>query len=141
VNFVDTTIWVGEADENDDFHESSHAVVEGIRTGRTALAITTDFVLDETVTILGRRRGFGATNATRVAANIMASPRVFVVYTDETLLKESLLSYPAYSGKLSLTDVVSTTVMKKYGVRQIFSHDHDFDKVEGVRRAETLSLR
>ena len=116
-------------------------MVEGIRTGRTALAITTDFVLDETVTILGRRRGFGATNATRVVASIMASPRVFVVYTDETLLKESLLSYPAYAGKLSLTDVVSTTVMKKYGVRRIFSHDHDFDRVEGVRRVETISLR
>jgi predicted nucleic acid-binding protein len=138
VNFVDTTVWVGEADANDDFHESSHAIVEGIRTGRTSLAITTDFIVDETVTILGKRRGFGAANASKVAASILASPRVFTVYMDETLLKESLRRYPAFQGKLSFTDVASATVMRKYGVRQIFSHDHDFDKVEGIRRAEAL---
>lgn len=139
--FVDTTFWVGDADANDDFHESSHAVIEGIRTGITPLAITTDFVIDETVTILGKRRGYGAVNASKVAASILASPRVFTVYMDETLLKESLKLYPKYEGTLSLTDVTSTTVMRKYGVRQIFSHDHDFDKVEGVRRSESLPRR
>jgi predicted nucleic acid-binding protein len=41
-------------------------------------------------------------------------------------------------GRLSLTEVVSASVMRIYGVRQIFSHDRDFDKVKGVRRAETL---
>lgn len=139
MNFVDTTFWVGEADANDDFHESSHSLVEGIRTGETSLAITTDFVLDETVTILGRRRGFGAANAAKVAASILSSPRVFTVYIDDVLLKDSLRTYPGYGGRLSLTDVASLTVMKKYGVRRIFSHDHDFDGIEGVRRAESIS--
>lgn len=141
MNFIDTTFWVGVADANDDFHESSHAVIEGIRTGRASPAITTDFVIDETVTILGKRRGFGAANASKVAASILASPRVFTVYIDDALLKESLKTYPMYGGRLSLTDVASTTVMRKYGVRQIFSHDHDFDKVEGIRRIESLPRR
>ena len=141
MNFIDTTFWVGEADANDDFHESSHAVIEGIRTGRASVAMTTDFVIDETVTILGKRRGFGAANASKVAASILASPRVFTVYVDDALLKESLKTYPMYEGRLSLTDVASTTVMRKYGVRQIFSHDHDFDKLEGIRRSESLPRR
>ena len=136
--FVDTTVWVGEADANDDFHDSSHAVIEGVRTGITPLAITTDFVLDETVTILGKRRGFGAVNASRVAANILASPRVFTVYVDDILLKEALKHYPRHGGRLSLTDVVSMVVMRKYGVRQIYSHDLDFDGIEGVKRNESL---
>jgi predicted nucleic acid-binding protein len=76
-----------------------------------------------------------------VAARILASPRVFTVYIDDALLNEALRAYPAYGGKLSLTDVASVVVMRRYGVRQIFSHDRDFDEVESVKRAESLSRR
>jgi predicted nucleic acid-binding protein len=94
--------------------------------------------LDETVTILGKRRGFGAVKAAKVAENILASPRVFTVYTDEALLKESLRSFPEHKGKLSLTDIVSIVVMRRYGVAKIFSHDHDFDGLQGIKRSEIL---
>ena len=100
--------------------------------------MTTDFVLDETVTILGKRKGFGAGKAASVAENILTSPRVFTVYIDETLLKESLNLYPTHRGKLSLTDVTSLIIMRRYGVRRIFSHDRDFDNLEGFNRKETL---
>ena len=139
MNFIDTTFWVGEADSNDDFHESSHAVIDGIRMGETSMAVTTDFVIDETVTILGKRRGFGAANASKVATSVLSSPRVFTVYVDDVLLKESLRAYPEYGGKLSLTDVTSLIVMRKYGIHKIFSHDHDFDGIEGIRRSELLA--
>jgi predicted nucleic acid-binding protein len=85
--FVDTTFWVGEADANDDLHASSHAAIDSILKGRTGTAVTTDFVLDETVTILGRRRGFGAEKAAKVGESVLSSPRVFTVYVDEALLK------------------------------------------------------
>jgi predicted nucleic acid-binding protein len=53
---------------------------------------------------------------------------------DESILRAALSAYPVYNGRLSLTDVVTTIVMKKYGVSGVFSHDADFDKVKGVRR-------
>ena len=134
--FVDTTFWVGDADSNDDFHDSAHRAIEAIRTGEAPVALTTDFVLDETVTVLGRRKGFGAERASEVARIILSSPRVFTVYVDEALLKESLEQYPAYKGKLGLTDVSSIVTMKTYGVRDVFSHDRDFEGIEGVRRRE-----
>jgi predicted nucleic acid-binding protein len=136
--FVDTTFWVGDADSNDDFHESSHRTIEAIRTGKAPSALTTDFVLDETVTILGKRKGFGAGNAAKVADSLLSSPRVFTVYIDEALLRESLKLYPAHRGDLSLTDVSSLVVMRRYGVGRIFSHDHDFDGLQGVKRSESL---
>jgi predicted nucleic acid-binding protein len=98
--------------------------------------LTTDFVLDETVTILGRRKGFGAEKASRVASLVLKSPRVFTVYIDEALLKESLKLYPTYGGALSLTDVSSVVTMRTYGVKEIFSHDSDFERVAGVRKRE-----
>ena len=136
--FIDTTFWVGDADTNDDFHRSAHNVIEALRTGKTPSGLTTDFILDETVTILGKRRGFGAGKAANVAERIMTSPRVFTIYIDETLMNESLKLFPEHRGKLSLTDVASLVVMRRYDVKRIFSHDHDFNGLKGIDRSESL---
>lgn len=136
--FIDTTFWVGDADANDDFYQSSRPLIEALRLGTTPMALTTDFVLDETVTILGSRKGFGATKAVRAAESILQSPRVFTVFIDEQLFWESLKVYPNYKGKLSVTDVSSLAVMERYSVGTIYSHDHDFDGLEGIKRKESL---
>ena len=136
--FIDTTAWVGDADANDDFHDSSHRMIESVRVGKAQHGLVTDFVVDEIVTILGKRKGFGASHAKEVAEAILDSPRVFTVFVDEGLMKDALLAYPRYAGKLSFTDVVSTIVMKGYAVSDIFSHDSDFDAVKGIRRITSL---
>ena len=128
---------MGDADANDDFHSGSQALIEALRNGEIPSALTTDFVLDETVTILGKRHGFGADNAAMVADRVMRSPRVFTVYVDETLMKESLKEYPIHKGKLSLTDVTSLVVMRRYGAKRIFSHDRDFEGLKGIERRES----
>ena len=68
----------------------------------------------------------------------MSDTRIFTVYIDDALMKESLELYPEFRGRLSLTDVSSVVVMRKYGIKQIFSHDGDFDGVKGLR-SETAS--
>jgi predicted nucleic acid-binding protein len=135
--FIDTTVWVGDADLNDDFHDSSHEIIESVRTGKTPLGLVTDFVIDELVTILGKRKGFGSRAARDTGRAILESPRIFTVFVDDGILREALSAYPAYNGRLSLTDVVTTVVMKKYGVSDVFSHDTDFDRVKGIRRLTT----
>lgn len=136
--FIDTTVWVGDADLNDDFHETAHEIIESVRKGKTPLGLVTDFVIDELVTILGQRKGFGAGHARDAGNAILESPRIFTVFVDDGILKEALSAYPTYNGKLSLTDVVTTVVMKRYGVKGVFSHDADFDRVKGVRRLASL---
>ena len=136
--FIDTTVWVGAADLNDDFHDSSHSIVESVRTGKTPLGLVTDFVIDELVTFLGKRRAFGAGAAKDTGRAILESPRIFTVFVDDGILRAALSVYPAYKGKLSLTDVVTTVVMRKYGVSGVFSHDTDFDRVKGVRRLTSV---
>jgi predicted nucleic acid-binding protein len=71
-----------------------------------------------------------------VASIILSSPRVFTVHIDEALFKESLKLYPTYRGELSLTDVSTVAAMRLYGVKDIYSHDSDFDRVQGIRRLE-----
>ena len=65
--FIDTTVWVGDADLNDDFHESSHRIMESVRTGKTPLGLVSDYIIDELVTLLGKRKGFGAGHAKKQA--------------------------------------------------------------------------
>jgi len=112
--------------------------MESIRTGRSPLGLVTDFIIDETVTILGKRRGFGARRAVEVGKAMLTSPRIFTVFVDEGILNEGFLAYPSYDGRLSLTDVTSTIVMNRYGVSEIFSHDSDFDSVRGIRRLTSV---
>lgn len=96
-------------------------------------------MLNETVTILGRRKGFGPDKAAKVALLILSSPRVFTVYVDDSLMKESLELYPSFKGKLGMTDVSTVVVMTKYGIKEIFSHDGDFELVPNVTRRENLN--
>jgi predicted nucleic acid-binding protein len=134
--FIDTTVWVGSADSNDEFHDSSAEIVKAVRLGALPLALITDFIIDETVTILGKRKGVGAEQAREVGRKIVSSPRVFTVFIDEALLIETLERYPNFRGKLSFTDVCSVVVMEKYGVKEVYSHDTDFN-LHGFRRKES----
>jgi predicted nucleic acid-binding protein len=88
--FIDTTAWVGDADLNDDFHDSSHEIAESVRTGKTPLGLVTDFVIDELVTILGKRKGFGAGTAKETGRAILESQRIFTVFVDDSILKAAL---------------------------------------------------
>ena len=136
--FIDTTVWVCDAGLNDDLHETAHGIIESVRKGKTPLGLVTDFVIDELVTILGKRKGFGAGHARDAGNAILESPRIFTVFVDDSIMREALSAYPTYNGKLSLTDVVTTVVMKRYAVNDVFSQDADFDRVKGVRRLASI---
>ena len=70
--FVDTTIWVSGLDAADSLHEDGRAVLEAIVEGRLSPALTTDFVLDETLTLL-KRRGARSDAIVKALENIRAS--------------------------------------------------------------------
>jgi len=44
---IDTTLWVGDADSNDEFHTSSHAMLESVRMGTSPLGLVADFIIDD----------------------------------------------------------------------------------------------
>ena len=131
--FIDTTIWVSGIDSSDKLHRDGRAVMEALSERTLPPALTTDFVLDETLTILKRR---GARSAAVVDATdqILSSPLVGVVYVDEQLFKEAMLNFRKYE-RLSFTDAVTLTVMHRHKIREVFSHDKDFD-LKGMIRKE-----
>jgi uncharacterized protein len=131
--FVDTTIWASGIDSSDTLHEDGAAVLEALASGQLSSAVTTDFVLDETLTLL-KTRGGKAEPIAEAIQNIISSSRVSIVYVDEVLFRTALSTYKKYE-RLSFTDAVTLTVMQHRRIKDIFSHDRDFD-VKGILRKE-----
>jgi len=132
--FLDTTIWVGAIDASDRCHPDAKLVLEALIRGDLPPSITSDYVLNETLTILKRRK-LDPVKIVDAVNKILRSPEVEVLFVDEPLFNESLPLYVEY-GDLSFADTVSLLIMKKYGVKNIYSHDSDFDKVAWIVRKE-----
>ncbi len=131
--FVDTTIWASAIDASDSLHEDGSAVLKALAGGELPSAVTTDFVLDETLTLLKTRGGRPETIA-RAIGDIMSSPNLDLVYVDDELFETALRTYQKYE-RLSFTDAVTLVVMQQRKIKEIFSHDEDFD-VKGILRRE-----
>lgn len=94
--------------------------------------MTTDFVLDETLTIL-KRRSARITGIHKIVSNVLSSSVVRVIYIDESLFRQSLSNFVKYD-ELSFTDATTLTVMSRYKIKEIYSHDRDFELKEIVRK-------
>lgn len=132
--FLDTTVWVGAVDASDRCHPDARLILEALVRGDLPLSLTSDYVLNETLTIL-KARGLNPKEVADAVIKIMLSPKVQVVFVDEAIFEGSLPLYVKYNG-LSFTDAASLFIMRKYGVKEIYSHDSDFDKVGWVIRKE-----
>lgn len=130
--FIDTTIWVAAIDSNDILHEDGVATLKAIIERKLPLAITTDYVLDEVMTLLKRRKIPGK-KIVNIIKKIFESPRVIVVFIDEKLFSEAIKIFSKYD-QLSFTDATTIAVMKTYKLKEIFSHDSDFDIPRILRR-------
>ncbi len=126
-------MWVSAIDASDRLHGDGKAVLEQLISGRLPMALTTDLVLDETLTIL-KRRGARIPSIQHIANNLLSSPLLRVIYVDEPLFRQSLLDFGKYE-QLSFTDAVSLALMTRHKIREIYSHDKDFD-LKGIVRKE-----
>lgn len=136
--FLDTTMLVGAADKHDECHADARAIFLAIATGKPGTAFVSDYVLDETLTILGSRRGVGAAKAVDFVQRVLRSPRVKMVPLEPEDFSQALAEYSQIGGKLSFTDVVSLVLMRTKGCTTICSHDSGFDRVKGIERKQSL---
>ena len=131
--FVDTTIWASGIDASDTLHRDGAAVMKALASGDLAHALTTDFVLDETLTLL-RTRGGNPKSIVKAINDIVSSSALTLVFVDDVLFRAALQTYEKYE-RLSFADAVTLTVMHQRRIREIFSHDQDFD-LKGILRKE-----
>ena len=101
--FVDTSAWYAVEVEDDVNHEAASKFLSTIAQGKHGISITTDYVLNETLTLLRSRRSLSSASA--FIDKIKKSKSIRVFWVEEACLKK----HSIYSNALSAKHGVSQT--------------------------------
>lgn len=126
MTFVDSTFFVAVADGKDHWHEKAVDIPKELLEEAT----TSDYVISESVTIIGQRGGGRA----GLDLYHFIQDNFRVVYADEELLKSSMDTFTEHDGTLSVADATSVEIMRQQGISRIISFDEDFDAVDRATR-------
>jgi hypothetical protein len=119
--FVDTGAWYSSVIPTDPDHPAAQAWLAQ----NTDPLCTTDYILDETLTLL-RARGQNPRAITLGAALLAGSAATLHFITRDEFV-EAWEIFRRFSDKeWSFTDCISKVVMEKLGVNAAFSFDHHF---------------
>lgn len=122
--FVDTAGWVACADASDPAHAKSMEARDGWLESGGGL-VTTDYVVDETLTVVRRRLGLGAAEAWW--RQIDASRRLRWELVDPGRADKARRWFFGYRDKaFSFTDCTSFVVMKDLRIREVLTTDRHF---------------
>ncbi len=131
--FIDTGVLVAFANSRDEHHGDATRILDAARGRRWGRVITSDYVFDETVTLLRARTNrpeaavrlgqfiLGTGEAGRVMDLAFVDPRSF--------LRAWVLFARMASKGLSFTDCTSLELMRALRIERIASFDRDFDGI------------
>lgn len=123
--FVDTGAWYAVVDKKDPDHKQAETF---LKTNETPL-LTTNFIFDETVTLLRSRLGFDV--AKNFGQNLKNSSLVGIVAVkdeDEERAWQIFLKYKDQD--FSFTDCTSFAVMERLKLDTAFSFDSHFEAMK-----------
>ncbi len=119
--FTDTGAWYAAFVAAD----ADHAAAAHWMAGNTPRLITTDYVIDETLTLL-RSRGYGSI-AVQFGGQIFAGRLAVIHYLTPTEIAAAWDVFHRFADKeWSFTDCTSKVVMESLGIATAFSFDQHF---------------
>ena len=124
--FVDTSAWAAYYDPDDRWHAAARDAIRRSVHARVTF-VTTDYVLDETLTLLLMHAGRRA--ALQFGEAVQQSPNVNLVHVDPALWDRAWQMFCRYDDKLwAFTDCTSFIVMQQRGLQRAFSFDRHFEQ-------------
>lgn len=129
---IDTSVLVALAHVRDSKHTESKALMQRILSGHYGLPVTSDYVLDEGLTLLQRRSG-NPKAAADFASFFLGDEKdpapIDMRFMDKEGIQQALeLHLDRYARRLSFTDCVLATMAQRLGA-PIASFDSGFDGV------------
>jgi len=119
--FVDTSAWFAAVIASDPNHRKAQSWL----TANQAKLTTTDYIVDETLTLL-RARGQTA-RALVLGQELFAASRAALHFLTESDIRAAWDVYRKFQDKdWSFTDCTSKVVIEKLGLASAFSFDHHF---------------
>jgi predicted nucleic acid-binding protein len=135
--FVDTWGWVALQNPRDHHHDRVKAVVKEYYLRERPL-VTSNFVLDETITLLySRQEPEAASRSVKKILSLASSGFLDIETITTTRFRKTLDLRWKYSDKpgISFTDLSSMAVMEERGIKDVITGDAHFEHVGmGFRR-------
>ncbi len=123
--FVDTSAWYAIEVEDDTNHLVARRFLSQMASGKYGIAITTDYIIDETLTLMRSRRSLASTSD--FIDKILKSKSVRVFWINEDLFEKALILFRKSGQKdWSFTDCTSFALMKELSVSDAFTFDNHF---------------
>ena len=123
--FIDTGAFLARHIERDQHHHRARKAWRRLAAGEER-CLTTNFVLDETFTLLARRAGYRF--AAERARSIYTSRAVIILRPGEEEEFQAIELFERYADQeVSLTDCVSFVLMKRAGIKRAFTFDRHFE--------------
>jgi uncharacterized protein len=127
VAFVDTGAWFSLAVPWDINHTHGRIWFES----NTEPLITTDYVIDDSLTLLRSRRE--PERALMLGERLFSGELAEIYYISPEDIEESWRTFRRFSDKgWSFTDCTSKVVIEKFGIARAFSFDQDFRQFGSV---------
>jgi hypothetical protein len=133
--FIDTSAWDAIEDLKDPNHGKALDFANMIA-GKYHL-ITTNFVLDETYTLLLMNTGYKCVLRFKDSINEMSKLGVItIVHISESLEGLAWKVFEEFNvdKKWSFTDCTSKVVMEQNGINEVFAFDHHFEQMGFIRK-------
>lgn len=122
--FVDSGAWLAVYDQADQYHRSAIALWNDLRT-QPVRFITSDYVLDETYTLLKLRAGLRA--AVALHRMLETSRIVTVAEVSSSVFQAAWKVFEGYTDKAwSFTDCTSLVIMRQLNLTEAFVFDEHF---------------
>jgi len=123
--FIDTGAYLARFHKRDRMHEISVKIWDILKTNTSIITYTTNHVIDELATLLARRTSYDFSGTKLQEIYKSKYPIIFRPGKEDE--KESIKIFYKYSDQqISFTDCLSFVVMKKLGIKQVFTFDKHF---------------
>jgi len=140
--FFDSWGWIAVADRKDSYHETAKPFYqEYLNDG--GIPITTDYILDEVLTVLRRRLTHQV--AVKFGEGIFQAAKVQKLrfeLIDNRRRDKAWELFKKYQDKpdISFTDFTSFVVMSEFKLKEVFTDDNHFEKVDlGFKRVPFIA--
>lgn len=126
--FLDTSALIAYYNEDDSLHDAADEAMSKFLSGEILLTkfFTSDYVLDETVTVIECVLGKHDL-AIEVGDALRTSPRTMMLHVDEPTVEASWKLFRGMRD-VSFTDCTSFVLMRALGLQAAFTFDRHFKK-------------
>ena len=129
--FIDSSVFCAYANVRDVHHKNAKKIIEDIISGKHENGITTDYIFDETVTVI--RRKANSETAIEIGRFLLDS-EIFIAKIDSLAFQKSWELFQANG--LSFTDCSNIAFMNLFDISKIATFDKGFKNIKSVQVIE-----